>query len=168
MRPPGCDGLVFVPALGGAVTPRWNDRARGTFHGLRLGHDRRHLARAVLEGCAFALRDLVDRLDELGLAGERVRILGGGARDALWPSIKADVTDRVMERLVEPEATALGVRSWRRRVPAGTPRSRPRRPRARVSTRRRGADPAHRDLYDEAYARYRAIFDALEPIAMDR
>ena len=29
-------------------------------------------------------------------------------------------------------------------------------------------DPAHRDLYDEAYARYRAIFDALAPIAMDR
>ena len=64
--PPGADGLVFVPALGGAVTPRWNDRARATFHGLRLGHDQRHLARAVLEGCAFALRDLVDRLDELG------------------------------------------------------------------------------------------------------
>lgn len=167
--PPGADGLMFIPALGGAVTPRWNDRARGTFHGLRLGHDRRHLARAVLEGCAFALRDLVDRLDELGLAGERVRILGGGARDALWPSIKADVTNRVMERLVEPEATALGGAvlaatgaGWYPDMATAATAS------ARVHPRVAEPDPAHRDLYDEAYARYRAIFDALEPIPMDR
>ena len=106
--PAGCDGLVFIPALGGAVTPRWNDRARGTFHGLRLGHDRRHLARAVLEGCAFALRDIVEALDGLGVAGDRLRVVGGGARDGLWTSIKADVTGRVVERLIEPEATALG------------------------------------------------------------
>jgi xylulokinase len=167
--PPGSDGLVFIPALGGAVTPRWNDRARGTFHGLRLGHDRRHLARAVLEGCAFALRDLVDRLDELGLAGERVRILGGGARDALWPAITADVTGRVMERLVEPEATALGGAvlaaagaGWYPDVASAAAAS------ARVHPGVAEPDAAHRDLYDEAYARYRAIFDALEPIAMDR
>ena len=106
--PPGSDGLVFVPALGGAVTPRWNDRARGTFHGLRLGHDRRHLCRAVLEGCAFALRDIVEGLDALGLAGDRIRVLGGGARDPLWMSIKSDVTGCVVERLAEPEATAYG------------------------------------------------------------
>jgi xylulokinase len=166
--PPGADGLVFIPALGGAVTPRWNDRARGTFHGLRLGHDRRHLARAVLEGCAFALRDLVDRLAQLGLAGERVRILGGGARDAVWPSIKADVTGRVMERLVEPEATALGGAvlaatgaGWYPDVASAAAAS------ARVHADLAEPDPAHRDLYDTAYARYRAIFDALEPIGMD-
>jgi xylulokinase len=167
--PPGSDGLVFIPALGGAVTPRWNDRARGTFHGLRLGHDRRHLARAVLEGCAFALRDLVDRLDQLGLAGERVRVLGGGARDVLWPSIKADVTGRVMERLVEPEATALGGAvlaatgaGWYPDVATAAAAS------AHVHEEVAEPDPGRRELYDQAYARYRAIFDALEPITMDR
>lgn len=165
--PAGSDGLVFIPALGGAVTPRWNDRARGTFHGLRLGHDRRHLARAILEGCAFALRDLVDRLDDLGLAGERVRILGGGARDALWPSIKADVTGRVMERLAEPEATALGGAvlaavgaGWYPDVASAAAAS------ARVAPDVAEPDPARHRLYEESYARYRAIFDALEPIEM--
>ena len=78
--PVGADGLIFIPALGGAMTPRWNDRARGTFHGLRLGHDRRHLARAVLEGCAFALRDIVEALETLGVGGDRLRVVGGGAR----------------------------------------------------------------------------------------
>jgi xylulokinase len=165
--PPGSDGLVFIPALGGAVTPRWNDLARGTFHGLRLGHDRRHLARAVLEGCAFALRDLVDRLDELGLGGARVRVLGGGARDPLWPSIKADVTGRVMERLVEPEATALGGAvlaatgaGWYPDVASAATTS------ARVDPEVAEPDPGLRRMYDDAYARYRAIYDALEPIRM--
>jgi len=165
--PAGSDGLVFIPALGGAVTPRWNDRARGTFHGLRLGHDQRHLARAVLEGCAFALRDLVDRLDELGLAGDRVRILGGGARDALWPSIKADVTGRVMERLAEPEATALGGAvlaavgaGWYPDVATAAAAS------ARVAPEVAEPDPARHRLYADAYACYRAVFDALEPITM--
>lgn len=166
--PPGADGLVFIPALGGAVTPRWNDRARATFHGLRLGHDQRHMARAVLEGCAFALRDLVDRLAELGLAGDRVRILGGGARDALWPAIKADVTGRVMERLAEPEATALGGAvlaatgvGWYPDIGSAAAAS------ARTLPEVAVPDPARQRCYDEAYARYRAIFDALEPIGMD-
>jgi xylulokinase len=166
--PPGADGVIFIPALAGSVTPRWDDRARATFHGLRLGHDQRHLARAVLEGCAFALRDLVDRLDELGLAGDRVRILGGGARDPLWPSIKADVTGRVMERLAEPEATALGGAvlaatgaGWYPDVASAAAAS------ARVLPELEEPDPTRHRLYDAAYARYRAIYDALEPIRMD-
>lgn len=165
--PPGADGLVFVPALAGAVTPRWNDRARGTFHGLRLGHDQRHLARAVLEGCAFALRDLVEGLDRLGLAGDRVRVLGGGARDGIWPTIKASVTGRVMERLTEPEATALGGALLAATAMGWFPDA------ATAATTVAVVDPdvvlpdaSLRGCYDDAYGRYRAIFDALEPIDM--
>ena len=166
--PVASDGLVFVPALGGAVTPRWNDRARGTFHGLRLGHDRRHLARAVLEGCAFALRDIVDGLDALGLAGDRIRVLGGGARDPLWMSIKSDVTGRVVERLAEPEATAYGAAllaatgiGW---FPDAATAARAT---ATVLPEVDEPDPGHHARYLEAYQRYRRIYDALEPIDMD-
>ena len=165
--PVASDGLVFIPALGGAVTPRWNDRARGTFHGLRLGHDRRHLARAVLEGCAFALRDIVSGLDALGLAGDRIRVLGGGARDALWMAIKSDVTGRVVERLAEPEATAYGAAllaatgiGWFPDAAAAA------RATATVLPEVNEPDPEHHARYDEAYARYRRIYDALEPIEM--
>lgn len=165
--PAGADGLVFVPALGGAVTPRWNDRARGTFHGLRLGHDRRHLARAVLEGCAFALRDVVERLDALGLAGERIRVLGGGARDPLWLSIKADVTQRVVERLAEPEATAFGAALLAATAAGWYPDpGAAARATARVLPDTDEPSGANRGVYDDAYGRYRAIFDALEPIDM--
>jgi xylulokinase len=162
--PAGSDGVVFLPALGGAVAPRWNDRARGSFHGLALGHDRRHLARAALEGCAYALRDIVDRLAELGLAGDRLRVLGGGARDATWLSIKAGVTGRVIERLAEPEATALGAAilaatgaGWFP-DPAAAARS-------TLALLPGDVEPAQaeRAAYDDGYARYRAAFDALWP-----
>ncbi len=165
--PAGCDGLVFIPALGGAVTPRWNDRARGTFHGLQLGHDRRHLARAVLEGCAFALRDIVEALEGLGIAGDRLRVVGGGARDGLWTSIKADVTGRVVERLIEPEATALGAAllaatglGWYPDAATAARMTLALQPHVDLP------DAHHHDIYTEAYSRYRRIFDALEPIDM--
>ena len=67
--PAGAGGVLFIPALSGATVPRWNDRMRGVFAGLAMNHDRSHLARAVVEGCTFALRDVLSRLDALGLAG---------------------------------------------------------------------------------------------------
>jgi xylulokinase len=106
--PPGSEGVLFLPTLSGATAPRWNDRVRGVFAGLSLNHDRGHLARAVLEGCAFALRDIVQRLDEMGLAGPEIRVVGGGSRSALWMQIKADVTARPVRAVLTKEPTALG------------------------------------------------------------
>ena len=65
--PPGAGGVTFIPALAGAMTPVWRPHARGTLHGLAAAHDRAHVARAVLEGLAFAARDVVERLVALGL-----------------------------------------------------------------------------------------------------
>jgi xylulokinase len=88
--PPGADGVTFIPALAGAMTPVWRPHARGTFHGLSAGHDRAHLARAVLEGLAFACRDVVDRIVALGLPARDVLLIGGGARSAVWAQLRAD------------------------------------------------------------------------------
>ena len=72
-------GPVTVCPASGAMSPRWNDAMRGAFAGLSMNHGDAHLARAVLEGCAYALRDLVDRLDRwlharLGDAGALLAI----------------------------------------------------------------------------------------------
>ncbi|MBS1863050.1 MAG: hypothetical protein JSS68_15215 [Actinobacteria bacterium] len=106
--PPGADGVTFLPTLSGAMAPRWNDAMRGAFAGIAMNHTDRHLARAVLEGCAYALRDVVDRLAALGLAGEEVRVVGGGARSPLWLQIKADVLNRPVRPVLAEEPTALG------------------------------------------------------------
>jgi xylulokinase len=106
--PAGSDGVMFLPTLSGAMSPRWNDAMRGAFAGLSMNHDDSHLSRAVLEGCAYALRDIVDRLEALGLAGDEVRVVGGGARSPLWLQIKADVLDRPVRPVLAEEPTALG------------------------------------------------------------
>lgn len=81
--PPGADGVLFLPALSGAMAPEWVPSARGTFYGLTPAHGAAHLARAVLEGCAFAMRDVLARLEELAVAVGHVELMGGGARSAL-------------------------------------------------------------------------------------
>lgn len=88
--PPGASGVTFVPALSGAMTPVWRSDARGTLHGLTAAHDRTHVARAVLEGLAFACRDVVQRLVALGLPAREVVVLGGGGQSRLWTQIRAD------------------------------------------------------------------------------
>ncbi|MHB1111389.1 MAG: xylulokinase, partial [Devosia sp.] len=99
--PPGCEGLVFLPALNGAMAPKWIAEARGSFIGLTTAHGPAHMARSVLEGTAFAMRDVVDRLDALEVATDRLRLMGGGARSALWCTIRADLTGRPADVLAE-------------------------------------------------------------------
>lgn len=160
--PAGADGVIFLPALSGSMAPRWNERMRGTFTGLAMNHDGHHLARAVLEGCAFALRDVVDRLDALGVGGE-VRVVGGGARSRLWLSIKAGVLGRPVRPVLAEEATALGA-ALLAGTAAGTftdlddavARA------VALAPTTVDPDPAVRERYDEAYARYRGLFDAVE------
>ena len=68
---PGVEGLTFLPYLAGERTPHADPDARGAFAGLSLRHDRGALARAVLEGVAFGLRDSLDLLRELGVDAQR-------------------------------------------------------------------------------------------------
>jgi xylulokinase len=160
--PAGADGVIFLPALSGSMAPRWNEDMRGAFTGLAMNHDGRHLARAVLEGCAFALRDIVDRLEHLGLSGE-VRVVGGGARSRLWLEIKAGVLGRPVRPVLAEEATALGA-ALLAGTAAGTfanlddavARA------VELAPTTVDPDPADRDRHDEAYARYRGLFDAVE------
>ncbi|MGH7185207.1 MAG: xylulokinase, partial [Pseudomonadota bacterium] len=91
MAPPGADGVTFIPALNGALAPEWHANARGCFYGLTPSHGRPHLARAIMEGCAFAMRDVADRLRDMGVEVHHLLLLGGGARSRLWPQIRADV-----------------------------------------------------------------------------
>ena len=160
--PPASDGVLFLPALSGSTAPRWNDAMRGAFLGLGMNHTSAHVARAVLEGCAYALRDIVDRLDALGLGHGEVRIVGGGARDDLWASIKADVLGRPVRRVLSEEATAVGA-AMVAGVGAGVFASFAEASVAvQLDSSTIDPDPVAQQGYTEAYGRYRAAFDAVE------
>jgi xylulokinase len=105
---PGAEGLMFLPYLAGERTPHADPDARGSFTGLSLRHDRGALTRAVLEGVAYGLRDSLDLVRELGVAPERGRVSGGGARSELWLRIIASVLELPLERPVVEEGAAYG------------------------------------------------------------
>ncbi len=160
--PPASDGVLFLPALSGSTAPRWNDAMRGAFLGLAMNHTSAHVARAVLEGCAYALRDIVDRLEALGLGHGEMRIVGGGARDDLWASIKADVLGRPVRRVLTDEATAVGaamvagvgVGLFADFSAASVA--------VQLDPNPIEPDAAAQRQYAESYGRYRAAFDAVE------
>ena len=106
--PAGSDGVLFLPTLSGSFAPRWNEDMRGCFAGLALNHTPAHLARAVLEGCAYALRDILDRFAAMEIGGEEIRVVGGGARSALWLQIKADITGQPVRPVLGDCATSMG------------------------------------------------------------
>lgn len=85
---PGAGGVVFIPFLHGERAPRYDESLRAGFIGLTAAHSWREGARAVMEGVAYSLRDAAAGH---GVLPEHARLVGGGARSAVWPQIVADV-----------------------------------------------------------------------------
>ena len=163
--PPGSEGLVFLPCLQGAMAPEWNGAARGVFYGLSLAHTRAHLLRALLEGSAFALRDILEAMRGAGLGVQRITIVGGGAKGPLWRQIKADVTGLPVRVPTNVETTAAGA-AILATVGSG---ERPGIGQAVQSfvtfePDEHQPDPECRDAYEDAYQLYRDVYFALKPV----
>jgi xylulokinase len=162
---PGSEGLVFLPCMQGAMAPEWNGAARGTFYGLTLAHTRAHMTRAVLEGSAFGLRDILEAMRNAGLEVRRLTIVGGGAKGPLWRQIKADVTGLPVRVPTSVETTATGA-AILAAVGAGVHASVADAVEAFVSYEpdEHAPNPDRREAYDEAYRRYRDVYFALKPV----
>ena len=103
------DGVVYVPALLGLGTPRWDYGARGTLLGLTRGAGRPQIVRAVLEGIAQRGADLVDAAETDGApAIAALRIDGGMSRNPTFVQALANATQRPVEVSPVVEATTLG------------------------------------------------------------
>jgi xylulokinase len=88
---PGSAGVSFYPYLMGRGTPEDDPAARGAFLGLTMSTMRKDLTQAVLEGVAFALREIVGTLAQKELIADKIILTGGGARSPIWRQIIADV-----------------------------------------------------------------------------
>lgn len=105
--PAGSAGLVFLPYLTGERTPHPDPLARGAFVGLTVRHGLGHMARAVMEGVAFGLRDSLELMADLMDLGE-VRASGGGAASEAWLGILASVIGRPIRMVATTESAAHG------------------------------------------------------------
>lgn len=106
--PPGAEGLIFLPYLSGERTPHRDPLARGAFVGLTVRHTLGHMARAVMEGVVFSLRDGLEIMRELGLTIREVRVIGGGARSLLWRQMQADIFGQPVTTMHAEEGPAFG------------------------------------------------------------
>lgn len=105
---PGAEGLVFLPYLAGERSPLWDPQARGVFAGLTLAHGRGHLARAILEASALAIRHVATPMLAAGVRVTEMRACGGPARSDTWNAIKADVTGFAVAVPTVLETAVLG------------------------------------------------------------
>jgi glycerol kinase len=103
------EGVVYVPALLGLGTPRWDYGARGTLLGITRGTGRPHIVRAVLEGVAHRGADLVEAAEaDTGQRVDHLRIDGGMSRNPTFVQALADASQRSVEVSPVVEATTLG------------------------------------------------------------
>ena len=102
-------GVRFLPALSGLGAPWWRSEARAVFAGITAGSERGHLVRAVLEGIAFRVRDIVEA--GARLSGERpasLRVDGGLTASRVLVQSQADLLGIPLLRAPDAELTALG------------------------------------------------------------
>lgn len=89
---PGADGLVVLPYFMGERTPIWDEKATGVLFGLTLSHTKAHIYRAMLEAVAYSLCHIMESMADSHITIEKIILVGGGARSAIWKQIFADVT----------------------------------------------------------------------------
>lgn len=147
--PPGADGLLLLPYFAGERTPIFDPDARGVVMGLTLRHRRGHLFRAVYEGIAFGIRQILEFMDD-GDPATRLVAVGGGTQGGLWTQVVSDVCGREQQ---VPAATigasygdALLAAIGTGRVDSSTDWA--------TINRRVVPNPANRERYDGLYRAY--------------
>ncbi|NLD59873.1 MAG: hypothetical protein GX647_09500 [Clostridiales bacterium] len=161
---PGAEGVMFLPTLMGSRTPYWDANTRGILMGFTLYHDRKHIARAVYEGVAYALNSCKEIIAECASPMKSMMLTGGGARSGLWPDILAALFGLPVDVHQTPgETTSLGAaitagvgigmfRSYE--DAASVVRTRSRHP----------VNPAWRDAYLRFYPIYAELYEKMRPV----
>lgn len=165
---PGCEGLVMLPHLQGAMAPEANPKATGAFYGFTLRHGKNHFTRAIMEAIGFIVRRNIEVIEKLGVPVNEIRALGGGARSRIWKQIEADITGRPVLTTTNEEAATLGAA-----ILAGKAVSlyaNVEEAAGRMIQIKERFEPAgqNRAIYDETFATYAKLYDALCPLFESR
>jgi xylulokinase len=158
----GAEGLFFLPYLTGERTPHFDPDAKGAWIGLTVRHGRAHLIRSLLEGVTYAMRDSLELIREMGVDVSNVRLSGGGARNALWRKIQADVYGVDVDILASTEGPAFGV-ALLAHVGTGTFATVPEACDATLCVAERThVDPSAAASYDRGFQLYRQLYRDLK------
>ena len=151
---------LFLPYLRGERSPLFDERATGTFFGLRPDTGKEELLLSLFHGVAFAIRQ---NLSLMGEGIQRIRAVGGCSQSEPWLQIKADITGLPVEKMAEQDASALGaalVAAYgsglydRAKLSSFVPVEKTFYP-----------NPAYAAEYDALYALYTGLYEASKEIA---
>ncbi|HEU4472839.1 MAG TPA: gluconokinase [Flavisolibacter sp.] len=106
--PAGSEGLLFLPYLNGERAPLWDEKACGSFIGIRSFHTRDHFIRAGLEGICFALTQVLRRVEALTNPVATIHLSGGILHSAIWMQMLADITGKTLHADQRGDASAMG------------------------------------------------------------
>ena len=162
--PPGSGGIIFAPWLYGERTPVEDPVIRGGFYNLTLASARPHLVRAVFEGVAYNTRWLLEAVEAfVGRRLDPIRIVGGGARSGVWCQIFADVLDRTIEQVEEPQRANVRGAAILASVALGRLTFQEVADRVAVAGVYRPS-PGSRERYDALYRAFRRLYRATRPV----
>ncbi len=159
---PGSDSLLFLPYLEGERSPIWDPKASGAFIGIHTLHGPGHFSRAVLEGVAYSLRQILELVTGLEhRVKEPLVVSGGAARADLWNQIKADVFGRPLVTLANSHVGAVGT-AILAAVGTGQFGSYEEAVKQMVHTEREFTPQAQNaEIYQECYLKYCQLYPAL-------
>ena len=106
--PRGSRRLIYLPYLMGERTPHLNPDCRGVFFGLSAIHGAADMARAVMEGVSYSLKDCRNILSEMGIPISEMMACGGGAKSEIWRQMLADMYNCEVKTVNSQEGAALG------------------------------------------------------------
>ncbi len=156
--------VLCLPYFLGEKTPLHDPDLRGVFAGMHLGHTRADLYRSVLEAIAFGFRHHVDVFADISIPLTRTMITNGGSKSTLWKQIHADVLGIEVHPVIGHPGASLGAAiiaaigagaldDWAdasRFVTLGPPVA---------------PDPQRKQVYDDAYARWRELGDVTTAVS---
>ncbi|MEG2054420.1 MAG: FGGY-family carbohydrate kinase, partial [Oscillospiraceae bacterium] len=163
--PAGSDDLICTPWMLGERCPVSSTTTRATLFNVGMQHTREHLMRAVYEGIAYNIRWILHNFSQdYGFNTDKFRIIGGGALDAGWMQILADVTGSEISVVRDPRsAGAVGVAAIALIGLGVLPDFAATKQFAKVECIYT-PHIENRKVYDELYRQYRQIYKALDKV----
>ena len=102
-------GLYFVPSFNGLGAPYWDGGACGILSGITRGARKEHVVRAVLEGIAYRVNDVLRAMEAAsGTRLTRLAVDGGASANNFLMGFQADISDCTVVRPAVTEVTSLG------------------------------------------------------------
>ncbi|MFC9553527.1 FGGY family carbohydrate kinase [Rhodococcus sp. NPDC056960] len=106
---PDSNGVLCVPALAGLAAPWWRSDATATITGMSLSTGRGHLVRAVLQGIAAQVGEVMSAIEaDIGTPLARLRVDGGLTQSKVLMQATADILQIPVDVYPSAHATALG------------------------------------------------------------